>query len=237
MNHDMEKRPSKPPESTKARHPNPCDRPKLNVVETLSTRGNQVDTDIACHNWDSQRVSSSSGMPHTPIRVCIEEESSLAISSPLSKETPGSIDLKAGYVPLPITSSSHQVSVHSICHGKENHSAVPREGSYPLVSTRDKPKSGVTSSISHAPIARSRHTPMKRLVNCSKIDSMAHMSTSTIRGSAKCYEGRSDEDESWLTLPPRRKFKPRFPLLLLMLIFDLRPVSCMKASNLCRSIR
>jgi hypothetical protein len=229
---DAEKQPSKPPKSTMARYPNPCDRYKLNVIETLPTRGNQVDTDLACHNWDSQRVSSSSGMLHTPIRVCIEEESSLAISSPLSK-TPGSIDPKAGYVPSPITCSSHRVVVPSVRQGKENRSAVPREGSYPLVSTRDKQKSGLKSSIPLAPIAHSRHTPMKRLVNCSKIDSMAHISTSTIKGSTKCYKGRSDEDESWSTLPPRKKFKPRFPLLLLMLIFDLRPVSCTEASNLC----
>jgi hypothetical protein len=244
---NTEQQPSNLVESCMNRSSNSSNRFKLNVVETSSNRPHQVDANLTRPDPDIQPVSSSKNMPHIPVPAYAQGEPLVPVYA------------KTVLFPSQDSCSNHQVTAHGIRAGKSNQPVVLLEDPYPPASPRDEQKSqlpiissknrkersggksnhasGITSAISPITITRTRYAPTKRLVNSSEVDSMAHMSTSTVRKELNCYEAKLDEDESWSTLPPRKKFKPRFPPLILMLIFDLRSVSCMEACNLCPSIR
>lgn len=230
-NRDMEKQPPKAVNLSVALCSDSTDRSQSNAPGTLSKRRLQAGASVARRSPGSRCASSSGSVTHIPIQVGRQQESSILVVTPLSKQRS---DLD--HPPLP------RVVMHTPRRGKENQIAVQYQGSRPPVlargkresplpvksSTNDrksnsvifKPNSEVAPASAPQAMSRSHHAPMKRLVKPAKVDSVAHITTPTIRNSPKCYEAKPDEDESWSTLPPRKKFKPRFSPLLLTFIFD-----------------
>lgn len=170
--------------------------------------------------------------PHPrPVQARVKRESSTSALSPLA---PVELDRKASNIIPPQLSSSDFASPRFVLS-----TSTDIRGNMPPARVAElKPIPTLSSAIHPGVATPSQESPAEQMIaKRPRLGSTAHTSMSTAKP-PKCYDPRSDEDELWSTLPPRnKKFKPRFPLVLLMHVFDSFFISFAQVSNLCPSTK